>query len=379
MYPARSSKNSKRSGQANTIAHARCRRRSTRSAYSMLILAMAAACHGSDVTSPPSVVTDPASAQIITSDLLHFWAAYDAGGKNGSTSTFQSQYLDTASPGLTDFIRLRSVTATSLSNMVAAYPRYFASVRSTNLALATDGTIASRIRSNYATIKSLYPPSVFPPVTFLVGRFSTGGTTSTDGMLIGTEFYSLNPSTPLDELPAFQRDNVAAAENLPIIVAHEHAHILQSRAGGIFGHATLLEQSLIEGGADFIGERSSGRNINARLWPFGISNESALWVEFKAAMHGTDVTRWLYNQGSPTATADRPGDLGYFIGYRIVAAYYAKQTDKVAALRDIIEIRDADGFLAKSGYDPMGQPLGRSFANPGRSSLPNAVLDFLLP
>ncbi len=69
-------------------------------------------------------------------------------------------------------------------------------------------------------------------------------------------------------------------------------------------------------------------------------------------MHGTDISRWLYNQGTSTATPTRPGDLGYFIGCRIVAAYYLKQTDKAAALKAIIEMKDADDFLARSGYSP---------------------------
>jgi hypothetical protein len=125
-------------------------------------------------------------------------------------------------------------------------------------------------------------------------------------------------------------------------------------AGGVLSHANknLLEQSLIEGGADFVGERSSGGNINGRLWSFAIPNEHSLWQEFTAAMHGTDVSQWLYNQGSSTATSTRPGDLGYFIGYRIAEAYYLKQADKTAALRDIIEMKDADDFLARSGYSP---------------------------
>ena len=105
-------------------------------------------------------------------------------------ANFRSKYLDAASTGLHDFIQLRSLTASSLSQMVTAYPRYFASIRSSNLAFATDSSTAKRIRANFATIKSLYPPSVFPPVTLLIGRFSTGGTTSTNGMLIGSEFYS---------------------------------------------------------------------------------------------------------------------------------------------------------------------------------------------
>jgi Predicted Zn-dependent protease (DUF2268) len=323
----------------------------------ILCSALTAACGGSDVAAPPTAVIvtdDPAAAQIVTSDLAHFWAAYDAGGKNGSASAFQTQYLDVASPGLSDFIRVRALTASSLAQMVTAFPKYFAAIRATNLQLATNGSVTSRIRANYTTIKSLYPPAIYPPLTLLIGRFSTGGTTSTNGSLIGSEFYSIDDATPLDELQQFQRDNVKAVDSLPIIVAHEHAHILQQHSGGIFtrSNKTLLEQALMEGGADFIGERSSGGNINGRLWAFAIPIEPSLWQEFKSAMNGTDVSRWLYNQGSSTATASRPGDLGYFVGYRIVEAYYLKQTDKAAALRDIIEIKDAADFLARSGYSP---------------------------
>jgi hypothetical protein len=68
----------------------------------------------------------------------------------------------------------------------------------------------------------------------------------------------------------------------------------------------------MEGSADFVSFLITGGNINARLRSYAIPREHDLWTEFKAAMHGTDVRRWLYNQGS--ATADRPGDLGYFIG-----------------------------------------------------------------
>src|SRR5262245_21211653 len=169
-----------------------------------LAIVLLSACGGSDSTSPgpgPVVIaTDPAAAEIVTSDLAHFWSAYDAGGKNGSAADFQNTYLNAASSGLRDFIQVRSLTATSLSQMVTAYPRYFASIRSSNLAFATNGALAARIRANFATIKSLYPPSVFPPVTLVIGRFTTAGTTSANGILIGSEFYSRTNDTPLDEL-----------------------------------------------------------------------------------------------------------------------------------------------------------------------------------
>jgi len=193
---------------------------------------------------------------------------------------------------------------------------------------------------------------VFPPVTFLIGRFSTGGTTSARGMLIGLEFYSITASTPLDELNQFQRDNVQPIDSLPIIVAHEHVHILQARSGGIASkvNKNLLDQSLLEGAADFVGFIVTGGNINARLRTFGIAHEAALWTEFKAEMRRSDISRWLYNQGS--ATADRPGDLGYFIGYRIAEAFYNRTADKRLALRAIIDISNSDLFLTQSGYAP---------------------------
>src|SRR5258705_8626290 len=35
-------------------------------------------------------------------------------------------------------------------------------------------------------------------------------------------------------------------------------------------------------------------------------------------------------------------DIGYWVGYRIAGAYYARVTDKRAAVRDLLELRDAD-------------------------------------
>jgi hypothetical protein len=324
-----------------------------------LALALAPGCGGERVAAPErgdggdgGGEGDPASARIVTSDLANFWAAYDAGGRDGSAAAFQREYLDKASPGLRDFIRVRQLTAASLAQMVRAYPRYFAAARETNLRLAADGPVLARIHAGYARIEALYPAAVFPPVTMLVGRFSTGGTVAESGMLVGTEFFSLGPGTPVDELQPFQRANVRPLDSLPPIVAHEHVHVLQARGGGVLARPTktLLEQALVEGVADFVGELVSGANMNRWLWAYAVPREAELWREFSAEMAGTNVSRWLYNQGQ--ATAERPGDLGYFVGYRIAEAYYARGADKRAALREIIEMRDAASFLARSGYAP---------------------------
>lgn len=72
---------------------------------------------------------------------------------------------------------------------------------------------------------------------------------------------------------------------------------------------------------------------------------------------GTDVSNWPYNGGSITSSSERPADLGYYIGARIIGAritesYYAKAADKRRAVAEIIAVTDFDDFLEKSGYSP---------------------------
>jgi len=63
-------------------------------------------------------------------------------------------------------------------------------------------------------------------------------------------------------------------------------------------------------------------------------------------MRGRDMSGWLYNGNQATG---RPGDLGYWMGYRIVAAYYERAADKAQAIRDILTIQNFEEFLAGSG------------------------------
>ncbi len=293
--------------------------------------------------------TDPEAAVFVTEDIPRFWEAMDAGA---TELAFQQSYLSPASPGLQEFMRKRGLTRQTMRQAIQAWPTWYASIRATSLSLATNTAVLDAIRADYRAFDTLYIDAYFAPVTFLMGRFSTGGTIGASGIMIGTEFYARAPGSPLDALTPFQRNNVRPLDSLPIIVAHEMVHIQQLRSGGILTHPdqTLLEQALMEGSADFVGELVSGGNINAGLHAWALPREDSLWTAFKAQMNGTNVSQWLYNQGS--ATPERPGDLGYFIGYRIAKAYYDERADKRAALRAIIEMRNAQAFLVASTYAP---------------------------
>ncbi len=310
-----------------------------------------AAC--SDAAAPSS------SPNFVVEDIARFWQAVDAGA---SADVFQSRYLAPASSALQQFIVSRTITGSSLSQMVRTYPRYFAAIRANTLALNASSPTLSMVSAIYTRMRQLYAQAVTPRVTFVIGRFSTGGTVVSDGIIIGLEFYSSDAATPLDELSRFARANVKPASALTAIIAHENVHVQQGRFGLLQRSArTVLEISLLEGGADFLGELVSGAHINQHIHAWALQREATIWQAFKSDMNSTDLTRWLYNQQA--STPDWPGDLGYFVGYRIAKAYYDRAADKAAAIRDIIETRDATVFLESSGYGPtasMALRLARS-------------------
>lgn len=292
-----------------------------------------------------TLARDPAAARLVTDDVARFWRAYDAARLADAASLLQTTYLDSGTVGLRDFATSRIRSGRHLAAVVAAHPRYFAAVRANTLALRASPALTDSLRAIFRRTAAEHPEARFPDVYFVVGRLNSGGTVSRNGLLIGTEMYATDAATPLDELGEWERANVHALTDLPHLVAHELMHFQQAPDTG---RATLLRRALREGTADFLAERVSGGIINRAQHVYGDAHEAALWAEFRDAMHGTDVSRWLYGT---SRTADRPGDLGYYVGYRIAEAYYRKARDRAAALRVLLRMEDAEAILRESGYD----------------------------
>jgi len=82
----------------------------------------------------------------------------------------------------------------------------------------------------------------------------------------------------------------------------------------------------------------SGGILNRVQRDYGDAHEEALWTEFRAAIHGTDSSRWLY-QGD--RAKDRPADMGYYAGFKICAALYQHSADRGAAVLRILAIKTA--------------------------------------
>jgi hypothetical protein len=111
---------------------------------------------------------------------------------------------------------------------------------------------------------------------------------------------------------------------------------------------TVLDASLIEGAADFTAALVAGEHsFRSPYAPHDPKAANLIERRFLADQDKTDLSDWIDN-GSLT----EPGDLAYWVGYRIVKSYYEHASDKRRALRDIIEMKNPKVFLARSGWHP---------------------------
>lgn len=341
------------------------------------------------------------SVQLITRDIPNFWRAYDlALGKDHAERVriFRATYIEPGSPGLRDWVWVRVMNrdtvfarvraagwrrgqldslprdsaekiyapfaqqsaAEELVRVLALYPRFYASVRGATLAVDTNSTVTSGIRRGLAKLVELYPEARFPNIYFLIGTTSTGGTTGRSGMLIGTEQQSIGPDTPVDELPAWLKSipRVSGGSGQLVgLVLHEAVHTQQKpRPDG--QHNTLLRHALGEGIADFLAELAVGPwHANTPRQTYGRAHEHDVWVDFQRDMHNHEpndstIRTWMYNGRVPEGKNHGAIDIGYWVGSRIAEAYYARATDKRAAVRELLELKDPVRLLAESGYNP---------------------------
>lgn len=275
----------------------------------------------------PRPTPDPDAARIVTSDVALFWEVLDAGSDETLAERLHCDYLRQGSDAVRDFIPMRIVSGERLAETVTQSRERYEAARRSSLTVAET---EPAIRAVFHEMKALYPDAIFPDVFFVVGRLNTGGMISQRGLLIGAEMY---------------RDH----SGVHSIVAHELIHYQQRPIPA--DQRTLLAQSIMEGSADFVAELISGDHTNHRAHEYGLARERELWDEFSEIMHGSDFTGWLY--GNPPE--GRPADLGYFIGYRIAQAYYARAGADRQAVWDILNVTDYVELLERSGYDPVAR------------------------
>jgi hypothetical protein len=287
--------------------------------------------------------TDPYKAKLITSDVKNFWKAYDMAKKDtaNAINIYKKYYVEPASNGLQDYLGYKIKNLKNFVKSVNTKPLFYAAVRKNTYAV--DQQKPQMIQS-FVKFKQIYNKAQFPDIYFVIGAFNSGGTSTDAGLLIGLDQSARTEEVPVKELNLWQQNNFTNLKSLPNLIAHELIHFNQN---GLAGDTTLLAGALTEGMADFIGELISGKTANDRLHVWAKGKEKQIWADFEKEMYFEKSRNWIAN--SDQETADKPADLGYWVGYQICKAYYNKSTDKNKAVNDMLNIKNYKEFYVKSG------------------------------
>ncbi|HVT38617.1 MAG TPA: DUF2268 domain-containing putative Zn-dependent protease [Gemmatimonadaceae bacterium] len=298
-------------------------------------------------TDPKPAGTDPATAPFVTSDIRNFWNAYDMAEKDPANrlAIYKREYIDRGSVGLQDYFYFKVSSVKAFVDGHDRRPRFYAAIRKNTLSI--DDRI-SQFRESLVKLKAIYPGATFPNTYFLIGSFSSGGTTSDHGLLLGIDQGVRTPDIPVDELTLWEQNNFTPIERIPRLIAHELVHFQQD---SLRRERTLLCAALVEGMADFIGELISGATANPRIHQFARGKERQILMDFAKEMFDDRARNWIAN--SDQETADKPADLGYWVGYVISKGYYNRAADKNQAVWDMLHIKDYRAFLKASGVEEL--------------------------
>ena len=289
---------------------------------------------GVDADASRSAAT--AGAAIHTEDVDLFYRVYDAAGGRPTAAQLQHDYLDRGSDGLQVLVRERNVTGQRIADALEKNPSLYTDARR---CLAALPRASERLGAALRKLGRLYPDARFPPVTIAIGRGKPVAIGASDtGIQVG-----------LEALCAIDWLNPDVEDRIVYVLAHEYAHVQQVHADAIGDKPspTVLEISLVEGIGEFVAELTAGEVAYSRTAAEAVGHELEIETRFAADLDGTDLSDWVYN-----TTPEAPGDLGYWVGYRIAKAYYRNAPDKRQALREIFEMGDPKAFLAKSGWYP---------------------------
>ncbi|HEX7129148.1 MAG TPA: DUF2268 domain-containing putative Zn-dependent protease [Rhodanobacteraceae bacterium] len=289
-----------------------------------------------------TTTTDPDKAKVVTSDVAHFWQAFDDAAKVPAAqraNVYRREYFGRASQGLKDFNAQRHVTPESFAAHVEQHRAEYAKLRP-----YIDQVVDQKpvIQAAFRKLAALYPGIKLPAhVYFVVGPQHGAGMNSRNGIILAADVFATPPGTPY----AYTKITPAY---VPFAAVHETIHFNQKYETG--DSSTLLQQVINEGTADFITTlvlpQPDVRQMTDR-WRYGCPHEQALYARFASEQDKVETAPWLFDHHPATGW---PPDMGYWLGYRIAQTYYHQAADKHQAITDLLQVTDFRKLLDASRY-----------------------------
>ncbi len=271
------------------------------------------------------------------SDVSRFYKVYDAAHGHPTAAELQLDYLDPGTPGLHHLAKIRRVSGKNIAAEIAAHPKLYAHARR---CMAILPQVRHKVTTALRRLGRFYPKAVFPPVTIAISHGKPVGVADSTGVMIG-----------LEGLCAVRYLNPDIFWRFVHTISHEYIHVQQAvQSPALYGNPkpTVLDASLIEGAAEFLATLiAHERDFRSPYAPEDRAHDKIVEIRFVADENQTDLSHWIDN-----GTLTKPGNLGYWVGYRIVKSYYEHAASKPQAVRSILQMKSPKVLLAKSGWYP---------------------------
>ena len=292
---------------------------------------------------------DALSATVRAEDADRFVTIFEAANGAPSAEALTAGYIAPGSPGLKIFTPGRIENGERLAAVIASNQAEYR--RAMDVCLPIAKASGNQLRAIYLALDGLLGDPALPEIYVLFGAGNSGGTAGPGAQVLG-----------LEVLCRGDKDEAAIRALFRSFFAHETVHTLQStERDGFFAKDTLLTAVLMEGTADYIAFLVTGETPSPVRASWGEARAAEIWKAFendrrkseKAPLEkrftpGAPLYRWIANAGS--APEGWPDELGYWLGMQIAAAYVDQAADARAAIKELLDLKDAALILEKSGY-----------------------------
>jgi hypothetical protein len=167
---------------------------------------------------------------------------------------------------------------------------------------------------------------------------------------------ALTPETDMSEFPDGTGGRANRAD-LPQVVVHETAHVLQVNAqGGLDNYrsiynpenGSMLAIAIREGCAEYLTYLASGWQLGDRNI-YAAEHEKELWEAFKPVMDEPPFSVAGWFGSTHPDQPDWPPQIGYSLGERICEFHYKNATDKGEAMKDLFSLYAPDDIKSMAG------------------------------
>lgn len=294
------------------------------------------------------------AVSIQTSDLQHFWQAYDriqqTNDPKSQIAIIDSLFMQTASEAQNALFTAKKYSAETYLKSIQQHPDFWKSIRKQ---MATVGAHTPRLQGAFNRIQALNPNKQEHIIYLCVGVFEMEAWPTNNGLGIGSELLladkSVNSQSVIQQHPQLKPHfKMLTTQHYEEVVLLNYTKLWFEQSNS----CNVLAESIREGLCSWLIRYGLEDNQSPEWLKKGRKNEKKLKADFAAVMFSPFYENWLTQQPHPVYKYSYPAR---YIGFALVERYLSNTKDTVAALQKLLKLDyfyddDVAEWVDKQGY-----------------------------